>query len=69
MDAARAERVLARIPRGVVAVYLSGLKTASDASAIARSRADAALIGEALMRQSDPTALLSELVQASSGKN
>jgi indole-3-glycerol phosphate synthase len=69
MDAARAERVLARIPRGVVAVHLSGLKTAADASSIARSRADAALIGEALMRQSDPTALLSELVQASSGKN
>lgn len=69
MDAARAERVLARIPKGVVAVYLSGLKTAADAATIARSRADAALIGEALMRQSDPGPLLSELVRAASGKN
>jgi indole-3-glycerol phosphate synthase len=64
MDAARAKRVLARIPKGVVAVHLSGLKTAADAATIARSRADAALIGEALMRQSDPRALLAALVSA-----
>lgn len=69
MDAARAERILARIPKGVVAVHLSGLKTAANAASIARSRADAALIGEALMRQSDPQALLTELVRAASGKN
>jgi indole-3-glycerol phosphate synthase len=69
MDAARAERVLARIPRGVVAVHLSGLKTAADVAAIARSRADAALIGEALMRQADPGPLLDELVRSAAGKN
>jgi indole-3-glycerol phosphate synthase len=61
MDAARAERVLARIPADRVAVHLSGLKTAADAMVIARSRADAALLGEALMRQDDPSALLGEL--------
>ena len=69
MDPARAARVLARIPSHVVAVHLSGLKTAADAASIAASRADAALIGEALMRQSDPRALLSELVRAASLKN
>jgi indole-3-glycerol phosphate synthase len=69
MDATRAERVLGRIPRGVVAVHLSGLKTATDVAAIARSRADAALIGEALMRQADPVPLLSELVRGAAGKN
>jgi indole-3-glycerol phosphate synthase len=69
MDAARAKRVLARIPEGVVAVHLSGLKTAADAASIALSRADAALIGEALMRQGDPRALLAELVRAAAGKN
>jgi indole-3-glycerol phosphate synthase len=69
MDAARAARVLARIPRDVVAVHLSGLKTADDAAAIARSRADAALIGEALMRQDDPRPALLELVRGAGGKN
>jgi indole-3-glycerol phosphate synthase len=69
MDAARADRVLALIPEEVVAVRLSGLKTAADAAAIARSRADAALIGEALMRRDDPAPLLSELVTAASGEN
>ena len=53
----------------MVAVHLSGLKTAADAASIAASRADAALIGEALMRQNDPRALLSELVRAASRKN
>jgi indole-3-glycerol phosphate synthase len=67
MDAARAERVLARIPAGVVAVHLSGLSAAKDVARIAASRADAALIGEALMRRDDPTDLLGELVRAAAG--
>jgi indole-3-glycerol phosphate synthase len=62
MDPARAARVLASIPPDKVAVHLSGLKSRADAAAIAASRADAALIGEALMRQDDPGPLLSELV-------
>jgi indole-3-glycerol phosphate synthase len=63
MDAERAKRVLALIPKGTVAVRLSGLKSESDAAAIATSRADAALIGEALMRRDDPAPLLAELVR------
>ncbi len=64
MDGDRARRVLARIPPSLVAVHLSGLKTPTDVVAVAGGRADAALLGETLMRQDDPTALLAELVQA-----
>ncbi len=64
MDGARAARVLDAIPEGLVAVHLSGLKTPSDVTAIARSRADAALVGEALMREDDPALLLRAFVTA-----
>jgi indole-3-glycerol phosphate synthase len=64
MDAARTERVLASIPPGLVAVHLSGLRSAADVAHVARGRADAALVGEALMRQDDPGPLLAELVAA-----
>ncbi len=67
MDAARAARVLANIPRDKVAVRLSGLKSRTDAAQIATSRADAALIGEALMRHDDPAPLLAELAVGASG--
>ncbi len=62
MDATRAARVLAGIPRDRVAVHLSGVKTADDVRAIAAGRADAALVGEVLMREDDPTPLLRNLV-------
>lgn len=64
MDAARAARVLAAVPRDVVAVHLSGLRDADDVRRVAATRADAALVGEALMRQDDPRALLREMVEA-----
>ncbi|MGH7270285.1 MAG: indole-3-glycerol phosphate synthase TrpC [Polyangiaceae bacterium] len=64
IDVACTGRVLAAIPRGVVAVHLSGLRQPSDVAEIARGRADAALVGEALMRKDDPRALLSSLVSA-----
>jgi indole-3-glycerol phosphate synthase len=67
MDADRAARVLASIPADRVAVHLSGIKSAADTTAIARSRADAALIGEALMRTEDPRALLAELARGAAG--
>jgi indole-3-glycerol phosphate synthase len=63
VDSERAKRVLAGIPAGTVAVHLSGLKSGADAAAVATSRADAALIGEALMRCDDPRPLLAELAQ------
>ena len=64
MDAARAVRVLDAIPAGVVAVHLSGLRTPADLQRVARGRADAALVGEALMRQDDPRAALGAMVAA-----
>jgi len=68
IDNERAKRVLASIPSGTVAVHLSGLKSGSDAAAVAASRADAALIGEALMRCDDPRPLLHELTQGAAGQ-
>jgi indole-3-glycerol phosphate synthase len=64
MDAERAARVLAAIPADVVAVHLSGIKSVDDVARIAGGRADAALLGEALMRQDDPGPLLASLVAA-----
>lgn len=66
IDRARASRVLGEIPEEVVAVHLSGLKTPEDAKTLARSRADAALVGETLMREGDPLPLLEALVRAGS---
>ena len=67
VDTERAKRVLASIPAGIVAAHLSGLKSGTDAAAVAASRADAALIGEALMRCDDPRPLLGELAQGAAG--
>lgn len=67
MDAAGGARVLARVPPEVVAVYLSGLRDAQDVARVASGRADAALIGEALMRAVDPRPLLRTMAQAAFG--
>jgi indole-3-glycerol phosphate synthase len=64
MDAARAARVLAAIPADVVAVHMSGVRDAEGVRAVASGRADAALVGEALMREDDPRPMLGELVGA-----
>ncbi len=66
LDPARAARVLARIPSDVRAVHLSGLKAEADIVEVAEGRADAALVGERLMRERDPSALLTRFVQAAS---
>lgn len=64
MDAERAARVLAAIPPGVVRVHLSGLARPEDVTRIRLSGADAALVGETLMRQDDPEPLLRQLTAA-----
>jgi indole-3-glycerol phosphate synthase len=64
MDAGRAERVLESLPPTVTKVHLSGLRDETQISAVARTGIDAALIGECLMRQDDPTDLLTRLVAA-----
>jgi indole-3-glycerol phosphate synthase len=64
MDAARTARVLDAIPAGVIAVHLSGLREPADVARVAQSRVDAALIGEALMREDDPRPRLRAMVDA-----
>jgi indole-3-glycerol phosphate synthase len=67
MDATRAARVLAQIDGGTLAAHLSGLRAPEDVARVAQGRADAALIGEALMRQDDPTPLLTAMAAAARG--
>lgn len=66
MEPDRAARVLAAIPEGCIPLYLSGVKGPEDVRRLATTRAHAALIGETLMREDDPRALLSSMVQAAS---
>ena len=63
-DTERTRRVLEALPPDVVAVHLSGLRSPEDVAAVAESRADAALIGEALMRLADPAPLLESMAAA-----
>jgi indole-3-glycerol phosphate synthase len=68
MDAARPARVLAALPSSSTRVHLSGIAQPEDVRRVAASPADAALIGEALMRQDQPEARLRSLVAASAGQ-
>jgi indole-3-glycerol phosphate synthase len=64
LDSEQASRVLDSLPDGVCKIHLSGLHAPEHVRAVARSKADAALIGESLMRQDDPRPLLESLVSA-----
>jgi indole-3-glycerol phosphate synthase len=64
MDAARPARMLAELPPTVSRVHLSGIASPADIRRVAASPADAALIGEALMREDQPEARLRALVAA-----
>jgi indole-3-glycerol phosphate synthase len=64
MDVERAARVMAAIPPHVVRAHLSGLSKPEDMRRIRDAGADAALVGEALMRADDPVPLLTALVTA-----
>ena len=68
MDAQRTARILAALPGAVTRVHLSGIASPEDVRQVASSPADAALIGETLMRQDQPEALLSALVLAAGGR-
>lgn len=67
MDSSRATDLVAAVPPNLVALHFSGVKSTKDVSQIARGRADGALIGEALMREDDPSHLLESLVDAANG--
>jgi indole-3-glycerol phosphate synthase len=64
IDTAQATRVLTAIPHDRVRIHLSGIKTEDDVRVIAKTPADAALVGEVLMREADPEPLLRKLVAA-----
>jgi indole-3-glycerol phosphate synthase len=53
-----------RIPAGVTVVSESGIASAEDVVRLSAQRVDAALIGEAFMRQDDVQAAVSTLVSA-----
>jgi indole-3-glycerol phosphate synthase len=66
MDTARVGRVFADLPHGITRVHLSGIATPDDVQRVANSPADAALIGETLMRREQPEELLRSLSLAAS---
>lgn len=61
VDPSRALRLRPRIPKGVVSVSESGVRTRDDVKRIEDAGFDAVLIGEALSRSVDPRATLREL--------
>ena len=64
VDFSNAARLRDRIPPGVLYVAESGLTGPADAAALKRLGADAALVGEALMRAPDKGAMLASLRRA-----
>jgi indole-3-glycerol phosphate synthase len=63
VDLGLTEMIRAVIPSDVVLVAESGIQTAGDVRRMRDAGADAILVGEALMRASDPAARLRELRQ------
>ena len=68
VDFGNARRLRESVPEGVLYVAESGVKDASDVTAIAKLGADASLIGEALMRATDKTKKLAEFRMAAGGE-
>ena len=64
MDGPRAARILSKLPESVTRVHLSGIARPEDVQRVPASLADAALIGETLMREDQPEARLRALVAA-----
>jgi indole-3-glycerol phosphate synthase len=62
VDVTASERLIGAVPRDVVAVSESGLKTANDVARLRELGYRAFLIGERLMLADDPGAALNELV-------
>jgi indole-3-glycerol phosphate synthase len=64
VDLCVAERLLPKVPTGIVAVSESGIRSADDAARLRAAGARGFLIGEAMMRTGDPAAFLAELRNA-----
>jgi indole-3-glycerol phosphate synthase len=67
LDLAVTERLAPMVPDEVTVVSESGIRTGDDIRRVAAAGVDAALIGESLMRASDPKALLQDLRRAAHG--
>jgi indole-3-glycerol phosphate synthase len=67
MDVPRAQRILESLPDSVCRLHLSGVKDAQSVRGVS-PRADAALLGETLMREDDPGPRLRELAAAARDK-
>ncbi|HEY3279396.1 MAG TPA: indole-3-glycerol phosphate synthase TrpC [Gemmatimonadales bacterium] len=61
VDLAGAERVLARVPRGVPAVAESGVESRQDVERMAAAGADFVLVGTSVARERDPEAAVRAL--------
>jgi len=61
IDPTRAERLMAEISADVIAIAESGVSARSDVERMARSGADAVLVGSAVSSASDPVAAVREL--------
>ena len=59
-DLGLSERLIPRFPRDVIAVSESGILTGADATRVRAAGAHAVLVGEALMKATDPGALIAE---------
>ncbi len=68
VDRAAATRAIETVPEDRVAVFMSGIRTKNDLAAVAGSRADAALIGEGLMRAADPETQLRDVLSLAGGE-
>jgi len=56
IDPATAERLVPRIPAGIIAIAESGVKSRADVERYARCGADAVLVGSSISAAADPTA-------------
>ena len=63
VDLSLTERLRRLVPKEVVFVAESGIRSADDARRMREAGADAILVGEMLMRAPDPAALIRELTQ------
>ena len=61
IDAATSERLLSRVPSSVVAIAESGVSSRGDVERIARSGADAVLVGSSVSAATDPQAAVRRL--------
>jgi indole-3-glycerol phosphate synthase len=69
MHQERAESIVESFDSTVTVAHLSGIKTAESVARVAEGRADAALIGEVLMKQHDPGPILAKMLHAAGSLN